>query len=317
MRLAERIVLSAAALLTVTTLEALQAQNVQRTTHLYAERDTTALFLDRYTCTSSPAAEGKTCLVFVFGGGFVTGERDAGYYVPFFEYMARRGCDVVSIDYRLGLRGMSDPSLVKAVKVFRTTVDMAVEDLFAATAFVLDHAREWGVDPSRIVACGSSAGAITVLSAENALCNGITGPLPANFDYGGIISFAGAVFSSGGQPRWKRTPCPVLLFHGTSDSNVPYDRARLFGVGFYGSQVIAAQMLETGAPCYFRSVQFGDHSLAVTPMNDDRDTIDCFIDEYVVRRRNLYVVESVVDRAHDGRPTKFSIGDYLTSNYKR
>lgn len=51
------------------------------------------------------------------------------------------------------------------------TISMAVEDLYDATAFIVDKADEWGIDSSQIVACGSSAGAITVLHGEYALCN--------------------------------------------------------------------------------------------------------------------------------------------------
>ena len=53
-----------------------------------------------------------------------------------------------------------------------TTLAMATGDLYDATAYVCDHASAWGVDKTRIVASGSSAGAITVLMGEYGICNG-------------------------------------------------------------------------------------------------------------------------------------------------
>ena len=75
-------------------------------TFVYSVKGGDSLRLDRYTDT--PAAEidaKKPCMIFVFGGAFISGTRDAESYRPFFEYMAReQGYTVVSIDYRLGLK---------------------------------------------------------------------------------------------------------------------------------------------------------------------------------------------------------------------
>ena len=73
-------------------------------TFVYSVKGGDSLRLDRYTDT--PAAEidaKKPCMIFVFGGAFISGTRDAESYRPFFEYLAReQGYTVVSIDYRLG-----------------------------------------------------------------------------------------------------------------------------------------------------------------------------------------------------------------------
>ena len=68
-------------------------------TFVYSVKGGDSLRLDRYTDT--PAAEidaKKPCMIFVFGGAFISGTRDAESYRPFFEYMAReQGYTVVSI----------------------------------------------------------------------------------------------------------------------------------------------------------------------------------------------------------------------------
>ncbi len=59
-------------------------------TFVYSVKGGDSLRLDRYTDT--PAAEidaKKPCMIFVFGGAFISGTRDAESYRPFFEYMAR------------------------------------------------------------------------------------------------------------------------------------------------------------------------------------------------------------------------------------
>ena len=84
-----------------------QAPRIAKYTDLYAVKGADSLFLDRYTAVSVEQNDARPCLVFVFGGGFIAGERDAEKYLPFFHYMVNQGYDVVSIDYRLGLKRSS------------------------------------------------------------------------------------------------------------------------------------------------------------------------------------------------------------------
>ena len=150
---------------------------VDKTTWLYAVKGTDSLYMDRYVAEASRETNAP-CLIFAFGGGFVGGERDNPAYVPYFEYFARKGYAVVSIDYRLGLRETAgsrpDPADTPEALAerFFAAVDMAVEDLYDATSFIVGQARAWGLDPSAVVASGSSAGAITVLQGEYERCTG-------------------------------------------------------------------------------------------------------------------------------------------------
>lgn len=208
-----------------------QAPRIAKYTDLYAVKGTDSLFLDRYTAVSVEQDDARPCLVFVFGGGFIAGERDAERYLPFFHYMVNQGYDVVSIDYRLGLKQVvasGDLSPENMMLGMARTISMAVEDLYDATAFIVDKADEWGIDSSQIVACGSSAGAITVLHGEYALCNAspLVQHLPVGFRYAGIVSFAGAIFEMGEELRWASQPAPMMLFHGDADANECDSRER-------------------------------------------------------------------------------------------
>ncbi len=293
----------------------------EKHTELFAVRGTDSLYLDHYT---APVDGLRPCVMFVFGGGFAAGERDAGKYMPYFEMLTRNGYDVVSIDYRLGMSSTADSNdnsslfaLKRMIGMMKNAVNIAVEDLFAATAYVLAHAAEWQVDPARIVASGSSAGAITALQAENCICNGDAKAaiLPEGFNYGGVISFAGAIFSTHGRPEWKTAPCPIMLFHGNSDRNVPYEKAALLGIGYYGSALIAEQLDGLGTPYWFHSAQYRDHAMAEEPMDKNHAQILSFLDRHVKGGERLQIVESLENTSLGKQPTSFSIFEYLGANY--
>lgn len=208
-------------------------------TYLYAKRDTCDLFLDIYR----PAKGSKTVLngkekptiIFMFGGGFIRGTRDDESYNKWFRQLTSNGYRVVSIDYRLGLKG-SDKMGVAQVNVLDKAIHMAVEDLFSATQFLIDNASELGINTKNIVISGSSAGAISVMQAEYEIANKTkwAGVLPQGFNYAGVMSFSGAILSREGKVNYKTAPCPTLMLHGTSDELVPYKQIAVFNLGFFG-----------------------------------------------------------------------------------
>ena len=291
----------------------------EKRTYLYAVKDADSLYLDHYV---SPVAEGRRpCMIFVFGGGFVGGTRDNAEYLPYFDFLTRKGYDVVSIDYRLGLkplRGVDRKiSTREMVGLFNNAVSIAVEDLFSATLFVLDNAEEWMIDTDMIVTCGSSAGAITVLQAENAVCHRTVASavLPKGFNYAGVISFAGAIFSVDGAPKWENAPAPVMFFHGNADNQVPFEKASLLGVGFYGSKFIFDQFEKRDWPCWFYTLDYQDHAMAVTPMDANRNEIMTFLDDFVRDGRRMTIETEVRSDEFPPRNTKFKVMDYVKANY--
>ncbi len=283
----------------------------EKRTYLYAVKDADSLYLDHYV---SPVAEGRRpCMIFVFGGGFVGGTRDNAEYLPYFDFLTRKGYDVVSIDYRLGLkplRGVDRKiSTREMVGLFNNAVSIAVEDLFSATLFVLDNAEEWMIDTDMIVTCGSSAGAITVLQAV------ASAVLPKGFNYAGVISFAGAIFSVDGAPKWENAPSPVMFFHGNADNQVPFEKASLLGVGFYGSKFIFDQFEKRDWPCWFYTLDYQDHAMAVTPMDANRNEIMTFLDDFVRDGRRMTIETEVRSDEFPPRNTKFKVMDYVKANY--
>jgi acetyl esterase len=94
-------------------------------------------------------------LVFFHGGGWVIGNIDTHDRICR-ELASGAGCKVFSVGYRLAPEHR---------------FPAAAEDAYAATAWVIEHASELGVDPDRVAVGGDSAGgnlaAVTCLMARD------------------------------------------------------------------------------------------------------------------------------------------------------
>ncbi|MBR1570627.1 MAG: alpha/beta hydrolase [Bacteroidales bacterium] len=230
-------------------------------TYQFAQRDTLALYLDIYD--SSPGAEtvfegkAKPAILFVFGGGFKTGARSDDFYQDWFKTLNDNGYAVVTIDYRLGMKGFKVKKgisgLLKASDQFRYSQQIAVEDVYSAVSFLAENREELGIDPDNLVIAGSSAGAITALAAEYDIVRGAARGLPEGFNFKGVMSFAGGIISGSGAPSFRKVPCPILLFHGTADGAVAYNKLAFFGKGIWGSSHLARKLDRAGANyCIYR-----------------------------------------------------------------
>ena len=208
-------------------------------TYVYEKRDTCDLFMDVYDPADGSEetfmGHRKPTIIFMFGGGFVGGQRDNQSYNSWFRQLTENGYRVISIDYRLGLKGASKMGIAQ-VNLLDKAIHMAVEDLFSATNFILENAEQLGVKRDNIVISGSSAGAITVMQAEYEVANrtSYASVLPQDFNYAGVMSFAGAILSRKGKVKYETSPCPTMMLHGTADKIVPYRQIALFNLGFYG-----------------------------------------------------------------------------------
>ncbi|WP_432009993.1 carboxylesterase/lipase family protein [Streptomyces cucumeris] len=98
------------------------------------------------------ADRGAPVMVFVHGGGFVSGTGQA----PLFDgtSFARDGVILVTLNYRLGALGWLD--LPDAPR------NRGLLDVIAALRWVRTHIAEYGGDPGRVTVFGQSAGAMIV-----------------------------------------------------------------------------------------------------------------------------------------------------------
>jgi dipeptidyl aminopeptidase/acylaminoacyl peptidase len=264
---------------------------ILKQTFVYAVKNDSSLALDVYSMKDDDNAEKKPAILFAFGGAFVTGRRDDTIYNAYFNSLTENKYVVISISYRLGLRGVRHVSKFN-IKPLKNAVDMAVADVYDATNWVIGHADSLCVDTSMIILSGSSSGAITTLTAEFERKNeyAAAATLPAGFEYAGLITFSGAILSLKGKLAFKNPPAPRLLFHGTDDKIVPYKKIRFFNKGFYGSEWIAKYLKEHNVPYYLYSEEGMGHEIAVLPMMDKLPVILDFLDEYI-RQHKPYEVE--------------------------
>lgn len=249
----------------------------QPISYKFADRDTCSLWLDVYQPADSVRKD--ICVLYVFGGGFVQGSRTARDNVQFFKALIKRGYTVVAIDYRLGLKGVTKVSALKSKPVF-AAVKLATEDLVSATDFLIRNQDKLDIDTKRIVLVGSSAGAITVLQTDYELSNrtDIVKILPTDFHYAGVVSLAGAIFSTKGVPTYPVKPSPTLFYHGTDDKIVVYNKIRFFNKGMFGSKPLVKVFQKENLP--YMAVRYKNkrHEVAAFPRFYVQDQICDFID---------------------------------------
>ncbi|MGN0191495.1 MAG: alpha/beta hydrolase [Candidatus Cryptobacteroides sp.] len=262
-------------------------------TYLYAEKDGEELYMDIYE--SAVAEEELPTLIYLFGGGFIRGSRNEDYLMPFFSALNDRGYRVVSIDYRLGLKGKGKVGL-STVDNLDKAIHLVVEDLFSATCFLADNREELGIDTDNLVIMGSSAGAISVLQSEYEICNGTdcASVLPDGFNYRGVISLAGAVLSRNGALRYATAPAPMLLFHGTADDVVDYKQIRFFKLGWYGSDTIAKVCSRNGYNYCIYRFKDARHEIADSGL-ENIGIIDGFIRVNILQGQHRIVDAMVSD----------------------
>ncbi len=244
-------------------------ENASVTTYVYAEKDGSELKLDVYMDSTALISNTKyPVFIFSFGGGWENGKREDG--AALLNDFAHHGYIGVGIDYRLGIRQLKEEGVnvldsTQFASSYSKAITMGVEDIFDATRYIIDHAAEWNADTSRIVVCGSSAGATNSLTAEYLICNQhsmATSRLPKGFNYAAVIPIAGGVWLKDTDTLiWQQKPCPVLAYHGTDDQLVPYDHLVLpeGAFGGFGPLYYMPQLQQMQVPHLFHTYLKGDH----------------------------------------------------------
>ncbi len=265
------------------------------TTVLYAQKDGLDLYMDIY----QPSSDGNTynatekpTIMFAFGGGFQFGRRNDFSYIEWFKRLTENGYRVVSIDYRLGMKGYTTKG-VKMLKQYISSIYLAVEDMYSATEFLIENPI-CGIDANNIVLSGSSAGAITSLTADYMLCNSKSRSdiLPGDFKYAGVMSFAGGVLSMKGSFKYTGGAAPTFLEHGTKDIIVSYKKIGIGDIGVQGSKKIARKMKKQDLNyCIYR---YKDKSHEVSGnMNNSFDLQLQFLEKNIMQGKK-YIVDATI-----------------------
>lgn len=192
---------------------------VNRQTEVYLHTEEKELEMDIYSAENDSLENGPVVL-FVHGGGFAGGARNEPEIMEFCRNMARRGIVAVSMSYTLAMKGQSFSCNQPAENKLNTFRNVGLE-ISEATQYLIEKDRELNIDPTKIILVGSSAGAEAVLHA--AFWDEARTPLDVEFEYGGLISMAGAIYDL--NLINSDTAIPMQFFHGTCDNLVPYGSA--------------------------------------------------------------------------------------------
>ena len=177
----------------------------------------------------------RACLVTFFGGGWTSGTPARS--ITYAKWAAKYGLVGVAPDYRTRNR-------------FSTQPEDCVADGRAAVRWIQDHATELGVDPTKIVVQGSSAGghvaawtAIPDPVAPEFASDPVPNPVPMGLillwpvtdtgasGYGGAKRFGNDEARANNLSVTGRMPAkmpPTLVFHGTADKTVKFENSQAF-----------------------------------------------------------------------------------------
>ncbi len=270
----------------------------------YAQKDNATLDLDVYTPWKDNEKQ-RPVFIYVHGGGFYTGVRNDNRAIAFCKKIAKHGYIAISIDYRL-LRKNTETRFGCNCPVNDklAALGAATKDLQDAVQFIFKKKTDLGIDTNKIILCGSSAGAETVLSK---VYNHSLFDIKADdIRYAGVISLAGAIVDTSIITR--DMAIPTMLFHGTKDNLVPYETAPHHycpedSEGYlilHGSQSIADKLGKLGGALWLCSVCGEDHSISWKPMSDYFDDMITFCYDFVLQRseRQVHIVIPCKDESN-------------------
>lgn len=191
-------------------------------TETYAVKDGEALKLDIFQ-PAKDTARSRPLIIFMHGGGFAGGSRLNEAEVKFAQAAAKKGYVVALISYRLTRKEQSFGCDYKAAGKIET-FQKAAEDFMDAAQFLISKKEQYGIDPARIIAGGSSAGAEAVLNAVyNDALMFANYETYENVNFSGVFSLAGAIVDA--RYITPKNAIPGVFFHGTDDNLVPYATA--------------------------------------------------------------------------------------------
>ena len=256
------------------------AQDYQSLT--FFDQDTIQLELDLFVPNN--AKNDKIPLViFVHGGGFSGGKREAGH--PLARHLVECNIACATITYTLYMKDKSfscDGILSEKIKA----IQIAANQLWSATTFLISQKDKYKFDASKIFIAGSSAGAETVLHAaywDREQMNLFDHDLEDDFSYAGIIAGAGAIMDL--NLITLKNIIPTMMFHGDADPTVPYATAAHHycppnssgWLMLFGSHSIARHIKGLGGTTRLTTFKGGDHSFAGAYFSRDQEHVSEFI----------------------------------------
>lgn len=251
----------------------------------YKNIDSISLQLDMYKRKDLKAP--APVMIFVHGGAWRTGKRSD--YLPYLIDYANKGYVTATVSYRL---------------VKQALFPAAVQDVNCAVKWIKNHAKEYGIDPDRIVLIGGSAGGHLSLmvgyGGQNAIFNqdcdaqtdsrvkvviDLYGPVDLTTPYAigtyQTQDFLGTTYDK--NPEVFRMASPktfispdapaTLIFQGTIDSLVPVSQ----------SDSLAVWLASAGVPHDYHRLKGWPHTMDIAVKVNEycQFYIDAFLEKYL------------------------------------
>ncbi len=186
------------------------------------------LLLDIYSPANDEVKD-RPAMLLIHGGGFgLTQDKTQTYIVKMANQFAQRGYVCISINYRVRANPKDDPE---------GTMKDALEDAMKGLQWIRENSKDLGVDKSKIVIGGGSAGGMI---AVNFCYKNEEG-----WDKSGIVALVDLWGSP--KPEWRshdmlaKDP-PAIIVHGTEDASVSYENT-LDLVGELDSKGVPYQLI--------------------------------------------------------------------------
>ena len=186
-------------------------------------------------------APARPLLLMMHGGSFCMGNKGEAGQVEWCRYFASLGYVAASINYRLGFH--LNRNDVRQAEL------RALDDADAALSYLLIDRKDLRIDPQKVFAAGTSAGAITALNlAFRLYCSkpleGLQRRLGHDFRICAIANLWGAVHDLS---VLEQADVPILSFQSVSDPMVPYDDGYPISSMRFLSGILSDRMFGTHA----------------------------------------------------------------------
>jgi len=225
----------------------------------------------------------RLAIIHLFGGGFFTGNKGAGYIINDAKALGNRGYTSISANYRLQSQGKWPAQ---------------IHDVKAAIRWTRANAGKLGVDADKIVVAGYSAGGMLSLMAAGTNgkpeLEGTGGTPGVSSDVNasiGVYPLASAEMARGLFEDGKATPeaiaaasptsyisakfAPTIFIHGTGDKTVPLASS----LDFFN------KLNALGVPTALTAIQGAAHAFDVAALDAVEtmaQSIDLFLDRLLV-----------------------------------
>ncbi|MFA6085012.1 alpha/beta hydrolase [Mucilaginibacter sp.] len=207
------------------------------------------------------SSTGRPMIIWMHGGGFKFGSKNATGIELWSETFAKRGYVCAAINYSLS----KNNPIFHFDELLKSTY-YAVQDARAAVTYFQKNYKLYNIDPDKIILAGNSAGGMIALQAaysSNAelsklagLPDTVTGAKSTQIlKVAGVINYWGGIFDL----NWlKNSHVPIVTIHGGSDGIVPLTHK---DAPLYGSLSIHERADELKIPNGFKIFDGYSHEL--------------------------------------------------------